>query len=215
MTIPSQFIIRRYVRGAESKLCAFIQSFIEVSEKGERVSFTILPIEISESYYIKVNQEYWGSLKKNYVLPTTCIRYVCNRQDPIEYKNSIWYEGYVVSIEGRDIPMFNMDQACQILPAIFMRLIEPKYANYQLQVLNSPPKEIFTINEDIELYLKNHLGDECPITVSLLTKENICLTPCGHGIDHVAMLKWLETKENCPVCRCECTSDDLLVYKNL
>jgi len=215
MAIPSQFIIRRYVRGEESKLCAFIQTFIELSEKGERVSFSILPIETPQPHYVKVKQDNWGTLKKNHVLPTTCVRYISSRPEPFEFTNSIWYEGYVVNIDGHDVPMFNMDQACQILPTIFMRLIEPKYTNYQLHVFNSPPKDDVNINKDIELYLKTHSDDDCPITVAPLTKENICLTPCGHGINHAAMLQWLETKENCPVCRHECKSDDLLVYKNL
>ena len=212
MTIPSQFIIHRFVRGSDSKFCAFIQSFTEVSQTGERVSFNILPMETKEEYYIKIRQEYWGSLRMNKVLPTTCIRYTTTSPEPIEYKNSIWYEGDIIRIHGRDIPVFNMDQACQILPGIFCRLLDEKYENYKITVLNSKPQTPLTMNAEIESYLSTHPDTECPITLNPLTKENMCLTPCGHGIHRVSMLEWLETKTNCPVCRGNCTSENLIVY---
>jgi len=216
MAIPSQFIIQRYVRGPESKLCAFIQSFTEVSaEHGARVSFSILPIENKQPHYIKKKQEHWGSLRIEEVLPTCCTRYISERPEPYEFHNSIWYEGYVVNLNGRDIPIFNMDQACQILPAIFSRLIEPKYHAYQLNCYTVAPRVCKDPVAELDTYFLKHSEDVCPITMLPLSKFHMCLTPCGHGMDFAAMSQWLEIKDNCPVCRTQCTPAELIVYPNL
>jgi hypothetical protein len=50
----------------------------------------------------------------------------------------------------------------------------------------------------------------CPIIMDALTRENACITPCGHSFDYVALCKALEKKDECPTCRGMCKRESLV-----
>ncbi len=50
----------------------------------------------------------------------------------------------------------------------------------------------------------------CPIMMDALTKENACITPCGHFFQYEAICKALEKKDECPTCRDECKKESLI-----
>ena len=232
MSIPSQFLIRRCLRGDNTNVYAFIHSFVEFSPtKGPRTNFIILPIENRKSSYVKIHKNIHNNLIKDYVIDMTCIHYLSNNPEPLEYKVKIWYEGSIVYVDGYEIPILNMTDACQTLPNIFCRLLEPIYTNYQLiadELIHTIPTvstapaltaltpltaSIASNLDPVSSYLLKHPNNECPFTLGLLTRETACLTPCGHAMSHTEMLEWLSTKPNCPVCRNPCTKSDLTLYK--
>jgi len=48
---------------------------------------------------------------------------------------------------------------------------------------------------------KNIIGDEtCSICLNLFNDDNITL-PCKHNFHESCIIKWLDTKNNCPLCR--------------
>ena len=212
--IPKQFIIQRYLKEGDYdiRICAFIQSHIETSEKGPCLSFTILPIENRLSSYKKQHKDTFGSLKKNICIPILCHRYATTNSQPYEFSTNIWFEGIVVSIEGRYIPMMNMEKACQILPSIFTYLAQSKYIDYQLiaEKESVDPSYAKFILGEIERYLQIYPKNICPITMQAFTKDTLCITPCGHGISYDAMCMWLQSSKTCPLCRSTCEKNDLL-----
>ena len=215
MSVPREFLIQRFMRPEDdTRIFALIQSFTEIYNQDVRVSFNILPIENKQPFYIKRYQERWNSLEKRIILPTTCVRYdEVEKEKPLELKNSIWFEGIVASVEGRDIPIMNMNKACQILPRIFTNIDKTKYQAYQLFLEYQAPRVCLNPGDEIDTYLKTHEEDVCPITMNPFTKDTVCITPCGHGVTYEAMCKWLETKKACPLCRNHCLKQDLIVLR--
>jgi hypothetical protein len=59
-------------------------------------------------------------------------------------------------------------------------------------------------------WLKNCINENCPITLTGLTAENICATPCFHAISHDAAVEWISSNNSCPVCRKECGISELI-----
>jgi hypothetical protein len=44
-------------------------------------------------------------------------------------------------------------------------------------------------------------GEQCPIEMEPLKKENACMTPCGHAMTYAPAKEWVRTAHSCPVCR--------------
>ena len=54
---------------------------------------------------------------------------------------------------------------------------------------------------------------ECPILQTPLTKEETCLTPCGHAMTTDAATRWIRGAHSCPECRSHCSVDQLQVWR--
>jgi hypothetical protein len=55
--------------------------------------------------------------------------------------------------------------------------------------------------------------EECPIEMTHLTRENAALTPCGHAVQQSAGTRWILSAHSCPVCRLQCSPDQLQTWK--
>jgi hypothetical protein len=65
---------------------------------------------------------------------------------------------------------------------------------------NTLPKAV----GDILLASARKGEDTCPITSTPLAScEKLCVTSCFHVFDNESLLKWNETNDKCPVCRCK------------
>ena len=56
-------------------------------------------------------------------------------------------------------------------------------------------------------------GEECPIEMAPLTRENAALTPCGHAVQQSAGTRWILGAHSCPVCRVHCSPDQLQMWR--
>jgi hypothetical protein len=64
----------------------------------------------------------------------------------------------------------------------------------------------------INVYIDSLIAakETCPIELTELTRENVCMPPCGHAMTCDAAAAWLRTSRSCPVCRAALSSDDLV-----
>ncbi len=56
-------------------------------------------------------------------------------------------------------------------------------------------------------------GDTCPISMNPLTREEACLTPCGHAVSRHEATRWIQDANSCPVCRAGCTVEALQSWR--
>jgi hypothetical protein len=54
--------------------------------------------------------------------------------------------------------------------------------------------------------------ETCPIELTELTRENVCMAPCGHAMTYSATEAWLRTSRTCPVCRARLGMEDLMIW---
>lgn len=71
--------------------------------------------------------------------------------------------------------------------------------------LPSLPQHI--INIVIERAIEK--GEKCPITLEILSKQSMVVTPCGHGLDNSSAKCWIVKEKSCPVCRQPCSEAQL------
>jgi hypothetical protein len=82
--------------------------------------------------------------------------------------------------------------------------------NYQF--FKSPPEVITVMKEVVKKQIPKHIFDIvvkqsiekedcCPVMLIPFTKENASCGPCGHLVSYEALLRCVQDKEQCPVCR--------------
>jgi hypothetical protein len=204
MTLPSQFLIRRNNDLISEEVFAFVTS----KKTGGKYEFDILPVLPGK--FIKRAENSYLELVKNKKYSMICSRYSKEKGKTLEYNTEFWYEGLVASVHGTITPIINMFKACQILPGKFVYIEKPIFSEFAIRL-----QEVITLQPilTIDKYLENHPDELCPILLSPLEKTTLCLTPCGHGVTHSAMLDWLDRKNQCPVCRAPCSVTNLLLPK--
>jgi hypothetical protein len=204
MTLPSQFLIRRNNDLISEEVFAFVSC-----KKGddEKYLFDIHPV-LPGSFTQKSKYSY-EDLIKNTKYSLMASRYSKEKNKVLTYNTEFWYEGYVVNMNSIEIPIINMFKACQILPGKFVYIEKPIFSEYAVRIQN------ISVKYDIDKYLETHPGELCPILLIPIEKKNMCLTPCGHGVIHSAMLSWLQQKNQCPVCREVCFASSLILPKNI
>jgi len=204
MTLPSEFIIRRHNDTKLEELYGYVTSKKDDSEK-----YTFNMIPIFPGKFIKQIQNSYSGLIKNKPYSIKTSRYSKEKCQTLEFETDFWYEGYVVTIHGTNIPIINMFKACQILPGKFVFIEKPIFSEFAVRIQNEVIVKSTTCT--IDNYLDTHPNELCPILLTPLEKSSFCLTPCGHGITHSAMLEWLNQKKQCPVCRQDCYASNLIV----
>jgi len=203
MTFPPQFLIRRNNDLISEEVFVLVTSNKEVHGKYVLDILPVLP-----GKFIKKAENTYSNLLKNKKYSVACARYSKEKGKTLEYDTEFWYEGLVVSVHGTIIPIVNMFKACQILPGKFVYIEKPIFSEFAVRLQEEVTVKL-TLS--IDKYLENHPSELCPILLTPLEKSTLCLTPCGHGVTHSAMLEWLYRKNQCPVCRNPCSVNDLLL----
>ncbi len=82
--------------------------------------------------------------------------------------------------------------------------------------IENPPVQPRTSNGKIPQHILNAYiqtlvdkQENCPIEMTPLTKESMRITPCGHSLSANAAEYWITYKHSCPVCRQECSVEEL------
>lgn len=124
---------------------------------------------------------------------------------------------------GGEIPVMKLSSPCEVLGSAFTWLHTEAYADYRFRcqagsVLPSAqehtPQQVsltplwrpipqHIVNTYIETMIEKQ--EQCPIEMTLLTKETAVLTPCGHGLSAAAAECWIRDAHSCPVCRLACS----------
>lgn len=144
-------------------------------------------------------QAFFNDWSTVYSYPLT----VQNRDETIETR--VWYEGVVATLDGETIPCMNLRRACASTPDAFTRLANPQNKCYW--VLTEEGTEEGVKHAGLVSYFEE---TDCPITMRPLTLETACLTSCCHLFEHIALLQWLETRNQCPLCRTPICEEELL-----
>jgi hypothetical protein len=202
MTLPPRFLIRRNNDLISEEVFAFVTSGKD--DRGKYV-FDILPV--LPGTFIRKAEKIYSDLIKNKKYSIQTSRYSKEKGRTLEYETEFWYEGLVASVHDLIIPIVNMYKACQVLPGKFVYLEKPIFSEFAVRL-----QEEITLNPALSLdkYLKDHPDELCPILLTPLEETTLCLTPCGHGVTHSAMIEWLYRKNQCPVCRHPCHVSNLL-----
>lgn len=90
--------------------------------------------------------------------------------------------------------------------------------NYQF--FRSPPIIKEVVKEIIKTHIPKHIlntvvnqaiekKEDCPVLCIPLTRENSSCGPCGHLISYEALIRCVQDKEQCPVCREKITFQDI------
>ncbi len=135
-----------------------------------------------------------------------------------------------------EIPVMKLSGPCEVLGSAFTWLHTEAYADYRFRcqagtVLpaaqehytalvpsasapfpapmapNSRPIPQHIVNTYIEAMVEKQ--EQCPIEMTVLTKETTVLTPCGHGLSAAAAECWIQDAHSCPVCRLACSVIEL------
>jgi len=149
----------------------------------------------------------------------------------------------ISNIGKSSIPVVRIENKCKVLPNEFSRLDSDENRSlrfnmcpgllvyysrdYLLEIPEAndayvepccpPIKSEFSIpphiiNTYIEYIIKK--GDTCPIELTDLTMENICMTSCGHVMTKNALETWLNKFHSCPVCRKPLNSNQIYFPKD-
>ena len=208
--LPSKMLIRRY-NDEDSLLYALINL-----HKNFELTLSVEKCGLSSNIFYK--RPLW---KSQSLVRTTCVRYGKERK---EYVVDFMYTGFVVNIAGQDIEIWEVNNPYRIMPTEFMFL--SKYEIYQYIILRAeevsyqaeipilvpPPRGLNSLQKKLVAFCESNKDSCCPITMEPFNKMTLCLTPCGHGIKHSAMLEWLQTREQCPMCRAACRADQLIKW---
>jgi hypothetical protein len=205
MTLPPQFLIRRNNDLISEEVFAFV-----TSKKEDHGKYVLDILPILPGKFIKKLENSYSGLLKNKKYPTACARYSKEKGKTLEYDTEFWYEGLIASVHGTIIPIINMFKACQILPGKFVYIEKPIFSEFAVRLQE---EIVLKPSLNIDKYFKDHPDELCPILLTPLEKTTLCLTPCGHGVTHSAMLEWLDRKNQCPVCRAPCSVSNLLLPK--
>ena len=73
---------------------------------------------------------------------------------------------------------------------------------------NTIPSFIFQAFVD----MAEQKGEECPITMEKITKQNVGAPPCGHLFDKDALKRCLSDSGKCPTCRQVARENDIQTY---
>jgi len=205
MTLPHQFLIRRNNDLISEEVFAYV-----ISRKDDRGKYVFDILPVFPGTFVKKSENFHSDLIKNKKYSIQASRYSKEKGKTLEYDTEFWYEGLVASVHGRIIPIINMFKACQVLPGKFVYIEKPIFSEFAVRL-----QEVITLQPilTIDKYLENHPDELCPILLTPLEETTLCLTPCGHGVTHSAMIEWLCRKNQCPVCRHPCSVSNLLLPK--
>jgi len=209
MELPQQMLIRRY-NNEDSLLYALINL-----HGGTELTFTVEKRYSPDPVFYK--RAVW---KPQQLIRTACVRYGREKK---EYISDFMYTGFIASVDGRDIEIWEVNNPYKILPVEFMFL--NKYEEYSYVILQGeraleadaptlvpPPRGLNTLQKKLAAFCESNTDSCCPITLEPFNSRTVCLTPCGHGIKYSAMLEWLASREQCPMCRATCRADDLIKW---
>ena len=142
------------------------------------------------------------------------------------------YNKLVVNSHIGPIPVLRQSSPCELYGNTFVFLHTDMYASYRFPCkantfLDAPiapggggggadlpvapvihkriPQHI--LNSYIQSLVDKH--ENCPVEMSPLTKESTRITPCGHAMSASAAECWITYKHSCPVCREECSIQEL------
>jgi hypothetical protein len=139
------------------------------------------------------------------------------------YKTLIMYYKYKIRCRDMSIPVVRLHDDTIVLATRFANLDRLAGAPYRfilklgsvsasqnVEPIPRPPPVLPTrppiqllpqriVNGFIEGVLAK--DETCPIEMVPLTKENTCITPCGHALSVESAKEWVTTAHTCPVCR--------------
>jgi len=98
------------------------------------------------------------------------------------------------------------------LPNLFLRAAENPAGGGGAQIPIAPPVQHARMPQHIvNTYITSLLdkNEACPIEMTPLTKETVRITNCGHAMSANAAEYWIACKHSCPVCRQECSLEEL------
>jgi hypothetical protein len=145
------------------------------------------------------------------------------------YETNIMYYKYKIRCRDITIPVVRLQNDTIVLPTKFAHLDRPIVAHYRFILklgsvssaqaatvhvpMHHPPSNISTPSRPppnrllpqriVNGFIEGILAKEepCPIEMIPLTKENICVTPCGHTMSFESAQAWVKLAHTCPVCR--------------
>jgi hypothetical protein len=211
-SLPPQILIRRYNNEDSLLYC-----LINVHNDGTELTFTVEKRQILDNIFYK--RPVWQLQEE---IQKICVRYGKRRK---EYISNFMYTGFMANIVGQDIPIWEVNNPYSIMPNEFMFLNRHEIYQFiivegyseaiaEIPTLVPPPRTITMtdIQKKLSEFCYSNRDSCCPITMEAFNPRTLCLTPCGHGVKHSAMLEWLRTKEQCPMCRAECKSNQLIKW---
>lgn len=141
----------------------------------------------------------------------------------------------VVNTASGQIPVLRQSDPCELYGNPFIFLYKDMYSRYRFpcienSVIEPPPSAsggggglpiAYPIrprssNGKIPQHILNTYiqtlidkQDNCPIEMTPLDKRTVRITPCGHALSANAAECWITYKHSCPVCREECSMEEL------
>ena len=208
--LPLKMLIRRYIN-EDSLLYALINL-----HNNFELTLSLEKCALSSNIFYK--RPLW---KPQSLIKTTCVRYGKERK---EYLIDFMYTGFVATIAGEDVEIWEVNNPYRVMPTEFIFLskyviyqyiiLQDEEASYEAEIpiLVPPPRGLNSVQKKLAAFCESNKDSYCPITMEPFTCETICLTPCGHGVKHSAMLEWLATSQQCPMCRAACRTDQLIKW---
>lgn len=171
---------------------------------------------VKDGKYIPIELSYGGSyvLLDNHRIPvfsltepTICLSSTFKRLDQPEYSQwCLKLEPYMPIISPSELHRVQRrqirNQQHTITPPIILP-IQPT------QTQSRMPQHI------VNSYIDSSISREetCPISMTPLSRETACLTPCGHLSARHEAERWIQGAHSCPVCRSPCSVDGLQSWR--
>ena len=211
MSLPDQFLLRWY-KHPESLLYAL------VSVHNNEWRLETRPTNLDKVFY---RRHEWHSQE-----PVRKLFSYAGKQ----YRSTLMYTGFVALVGSYTIQLWDTIDHMGFLSKEFANqenyhfIILPQEEDYydihrdnipDIPTLLPPPRQKYTSLHKIILdFCKLNKDSACPITMEPYKKTTVCITPCGHGIQYRAMMAWLQTSNQCPLCRSEVYEANLIRWQS-
>ena len=139
--------------------------------------------------------------------PTLCLSSTFNRLDQPDYTQwCLKLEPYMPIISPSELHRVQRRQTQTQQPIITPPIILPTQPT---QTQSRMPQHI------VNSYIDSSISREetCPISMTPLSRETACLTPCGHLSARHEAERWIQGAHSCPVCRSPCSVDGLQSWR--
>ena len=147
--------------------------------------------------------------------PTICLSSTFKRLDQPEYSQwCLKLEPYMPIISPSELHRIQRRQSrthtqqytFRHTERVLQTIIQPAQPT---QTQSRMPQHI------VNSYIDSSIAREetCPISMTPLSRETACLTPCGHLSARHEAERWIQGAHSCPVCRSPCSVDGLQSWR--